>query len=199
MNEIINSITDFIFVQHEPEKSDAIMVVGGSYPEAAEMAAKLWKSKLTPIILIGGGVSIKTGSFPGPRSKQSVYCKQYLTEYDFYRDVLLLNGVPEHAVIGENQSSFTRENAVFARRLADREQIPLRKALLICKSFHARRCLMFYQSAFPDVEFLVTPFDGFGISRTNWHLSELGIRRVLGELKRCGEQLTADDIKTFTD
>ena len=39
MHDILKDIGDFIFVEDAPEQADAIMVVGGSYPEAAEMAA----------------------------------------------------------------------------------------------------------------------------------------------------------------
>ena len=47
---------------------------------------------------------------------------------------------------------------------------------------------MLFQSAFPDTEFLVIPFEGFGITKSNWFASEYGVQRVLGELNRCGNQ-----------
>lgn len=194
MHDIIKAIGDFVFVQDEPAQADAIMVVGGSDPETAEIAADLWKQGYAPYVFIGGGVSVKTGKFPGPRSKQEIYCKDYRTEFDFYQDVLRINGVPELAIVGENQSGFTRENAMFARRTAEEYGIVLEKALLICRAFHARRCLMFYQTAFPAVKFRVIPFAGFGITKESWHRSEYGIQRVLGELKRCGAQFTPEDI-----
>ena len=197
MKDIIKAISDFIFVEALPEKSDAIMITGGSYPEAAEMAADLWKGSYAPVIFIGGGVSIKTGRFPGPQSKREIYNKEYKTEYDFYKDVLLLNGVTEEAIVGENKSGFTRENAVFTRKAAEEHNIEINKALLICKSFHARRSLMFYQSAFPKAEFLVTPYNVSNITKKNWFLSEYGVKRVLGEVKRCGDQFTIEDINNF--
>ncbi len=198
MRDIIADIGSFIFVDDAPEKADAIMVAGGSFPEPAEIAADLWKKGYAPRIFIGGGVSIKTGKFPGPRSKQDIYNKNYRTEYGFYRDVLLQNGVAEAAVLGEDRSSFTRENAVFARQVADANHIHLKRALLVCKAFHARRCLMFYQSAFPDTEFLVIPFHGFDITKQNWFKTEYGVQRVLGELGRCGNQFSFPDIEKYS-
>lgn len=195
MHSIIQDITSFIFVEDQPERADAIMVVGGSYPEAAEIAADLWKRGYAPQVFIGGGVSIKSGKFPGPRSKQEIYCKDYRTEYEFYRDVLTLNGVPSSVILGEDRSGFTRENAVFAKQTADAHGITLNKVLLVCKAFHARRCLMLYQAAFPEVEFGLIPFNGFDVSKENWWQSEYGIQRVLGELRRCGEQFTPEDIQ----
>ena len=88
---------------------------------------------------------------------------------------MLSNEVLENAIIGENRSSYTRENALFAKQVADENKIKLEKVLLICKAFHARRCLMFYQSAFPRVKFLVVPFEGYDILKSNWFQSDYGI------------------------
>ncbi len=197
--ETIKSITDFIFVSDEPQRADAIMVVGGSFPEAAELAADLWKKSYAPYIFIGGGVSIKTGKFPGPKTKRNIYCGNYKTEYDFYRDILIKNGVDDSAIFGENRSSYTKQNAAFAKIAVDENCVSIKKAILICKSFHARRCLMFYQLYFPDVNFFVVTFDGFGISKENWYKNEYSIKRVIGELKRCAEQLSADEIKALSN
>ena len=197
MHDILADIGDFIFVSDPPEQADAIMVAGGSYPELPEYAAALWKAGYAPRIFIGGGVSIKLGYFPGPHSKPERYSGHYETEYAFYRDVLLLAGVPEQAIIGENRSGYTKQNALFAREAADAHGLCIKRALLVCKSFHARRCLMYYQAAFPHTDFRVTPHDVSGISRENWFLSEAGIRRVLGELRRCGEQFSEEELKRY--
>lgn len=197
MRNILADIGNFIFVSDEPEQADAIFVAGGSLPELPELAAELWKGGYAPLIFIGGGVSVKHGVFPGPRTKRDVYNKDYGTEYDFYRDVLLRAGVPEHAIAGENRSGYTRQNALFAREAADTLGFSPKRALLVCKSFHARRCLMCYQLAFPDTQFRIIPCDGFGITKENWFLSEYGIARVLGELRRCGGQFTGEDLRRY--
>lgn len=194
MNRNIKAITDFIFVEDIPQKSDAIMVVGGSYPEAAEIAADLWKNEYADKILIGGGISIKRDKFPGSRSKSDIYNKDYNDECEFYTDVLLKNGVDKNAIYGENKSSFTKENAFYARKLADEYDLSIKRAILVCKSFHARRCLLLYQACFPNTKFYVKTFDGFGISRDDWYLSEDGVKRVLGEIKRCGEQVNYNEL-----
>lgn len=194
IKDIVRAISDFIFVEDEIKKADAIMVVGGSHPELGEKAAELWKQQYAPVILISGGVSIKTGKFPGPKSKAEVYNKEYETEYDFFTDVLLKNGVPKFAFYGEDRSSYTKENALFAHEVAEKNKLNINKAILICKTFHARRSFMFYQMAFPDVTFIVSPVSGFDITKENWYKSDYGIQRVMGELSRCGNQFTDDFI-----
>ena len=63
MNQIIQDISDFIFVSDTPEPADIILVAGGSYPEPAETAAQLYHEDYAPLILISGGVSITTGQW----------------------------------------------------------------------------------------------------------------------------------------
>ena len=197
MHHTLTDIGNFIFISDEPEQADAIFVVGGSLPELPELAAELWKNGYAPLVFIGGGVSIKRGSLPGPRTKRDIYNKDYKTEYDFYRDVLLRAGIPEYAIAGENRSGYTKQNAQFAREAADALCISPKRALLVCKAFHARRCLMCYQLAFPDTRFRVIPCDGFGITKENWFLPEYGMARVLGELRRCGEQFTGEEPRRY--
>ncbi len=194
MHDVLKDIGDFIFVSDAPAKAGAIMVAGGSRPELPELAAALWKAGYAPYVFIGGRYSVKLGRFPGPQSGADAYGGSYETEYEFYRDVLLKNGVPAEAIAGEDRSTYTKENALFAREAADAMGLSLSRILLVCKSFHARRCLVYYQSAFPGADIRVIPHDGFGISKENWFLSEYGLKRVLGELRRCGEQFTAEDL-----
>lgn len=194
-NRMIEDISNFIFFEDEPRKADAIMIVGGSHTEQGEKAAELWKRQYAPLVLVSGGVSIKTGKFPGPKSKTDIYNKVYKTEYEFFTDVLLKNGVPQSAIYGEDKSSFTKENALYTKKVAAENGLSIHKAILVCKAFHARRSLMFYQMAFPDVTFYMLTINGYDITKENWYKTDYGIQRVMGELSRCGNQFAEDFIK----
>ena len=172
-------ITNNVFVGTQPHNSDAIFVVGGSLPEAAELASELYHKGYSNKIIIGGKYSVKRDCFSLP---------EYETEYDFYKDILLRNGVNENDIYGENESGYTKQNAEFARRVVDKNNLSISKAMIVCKAFHAKRCLLLYQMYFPDVEFTVVTFDGFGISWDNWYQTEYGSERVMGEIKRIEEQ-----------
>ena len=200
--DIIKAISEFIFIEDVPREADAIMTVGGSFSENAEIAAELWKKDYAPLILIGGKHGAMLEKFRGAKTKKDIYNKNYFTECDFYKDVLLENGVNETAIYCENKSTSTRENAIFAKELVENNHLEIKKALLVCKSFHARRSLMFYQSAFTNVEFSVITFDAYNITKENWFKTEFGVQRVLGELQRCGAQFDYIDIcnyETSTD
>ncbi|MGN0523527.1 MAG: YdcF family protein [Eubacterium sp.] len=176
----VNDITNYIFVNDESCIVDAVFVVGGSLPNAAEIAAELYNNGYAKNIIIGGKYSIKRDSFPLP---------EYGTEFEFYKDILIKNGVNEADVYGEAFSGYTKQNAEFAKRVVDENNLSINKAIIVCKSFHARRCLLFYQMYFPDVDFKAITFDGFDVSKDNWFETDYGKKRVFGELKRIKEQV----------
>ncbi len=198
MNKLISDITDFIFIEDEPCGSDVIIAVGGSDPSIPEKAAELYAKKYAPYVIATGKYSVKLGHFKGVRRKADIYSGDYETECDFYCDVLHRCNVPQNAVIREDKSEFTRQNAEFARTAADEKGIPYGKILVVCKKYHARRCKMFFSSAFPESEIRIAAVDAcdneLDITRDNWYKSEKGIKRVMGELARCGEQFDCHDI-----
>ncbi|MDD4495404.1 MAG: ElyC/SanA/YdcF family protein, partial [Eubacteriales bacterium] len=193
-NPIISAITEFIFVADEPKKSDAIFIPGGSFPELPKHAAQLYHMGLAPVLVPSGGLSVKLDKWPGVRSKKDIYNGNYQTDCEFYADVLIKCGAPGETILKEDKSGFTKENAAFSRKLCDENGLIVRRGIIVCKSFHARRCQMMYQLAFPEAELLICPVDCFDITRENWHTFEYGINRVLGELARCGNQMN-DEIK----
>ena len=191
----IADITNFIFVSKPPTKTDiadVILLPGCGNPDIPERAVELFKEGFAPKIIASGGVGMKLGKFAGVFSKQDVYNGDYQTDCEFFVDVLQKNGVPESAIIQENQSRFTKENGLFSRKVADENGLIVKTAILVCKSFHARRSLICYQLAFPEADIFVVPVDVYGITSENWHLQDYGVERVLGELTRCGNQFVEE-------
>ena len=99
------------------------------------------------------------------------------------------HGVPDSAILREDQATYTWENAQFSRDVLRAQGIPVKTAILCCKAFHARRALLYYQAAMPDVRFLVCPVQNPGCARDDWYLTEKGRARVLGEVQRLGSQV----------
>lgn len=191
-NRIITDISNFIFVADEPEKADAIFLPGGSHPEQPEYAAELYHKGYAKWLIPSGGISVKSDKWYGVRSKADIYNGDYQSDCEFFTDVLIKNGVPANAIIGEYKSGHTRDNAFFSRKIVDEKGIEINSAFIVCKAFHARRCLMLYQMAFPEVSIKVCPIHCYNITKDNWFETEQGINRVLGELARCGNQFVVD-------
>ncbi len=195
-SKIITDISDFIFVSDEPKAVDAIFLPGSTYPLQPEYAAKLYADGYAKWIIPSGGLSVKQEKWTGVKLKKDIYDGDYQSDCEFFYDVLIKNGVPSEVVICEDKSGHTRDNAFLSRKVLDDEKIEIKTAMIICKGFHARRCLFLYQMAFPHVDFIVCPIFCYNIRKDNWFQSEKGVDRVLGELARCGNQFVPD-IKTY--
>ncbi len=193
---MIEEITRFIFIRDSVRPTDMIFLPGGSHPEQGEEAAALYHKGYAPYVMPSGGVSIKTGRFGGVKSRAELYNGDYATDCAFLSDVLRIGGVPPRAILGEDKAGYTKENALLSRALADRLGLSISTAIVCCKCFHARRSLICYQLAFPQAEIIIHPVpyreNGIEINAGNWYTTQAGVRRVLGELARCGNQFTQE-------
>ncbi len=188
--EFFRQAEEFIFMENSPEKSDVIFVPGNAYPQMAEKAARLYGEGYAPYVLPSGKYSIVTGHFAGAADKAELYQGMYETEWEFLKDVLVKNGVPSQAVLKEDQATYTYENAIFSRRVLDQRGISVKKAILCCRSCHARRSWLYYSRLFPEAEILVCPADVGNITKANWRETEAGIDAVTGEIARIIKQFS---------
>lgn len=187
-NEFMKNVEEFVFAESQPEKADIIFVPGNGFPDMAEKAASLYREGYAPYILPSGRYSITLGKFAGAQSKKEIYGGDYETEWEFLKNVLLKNGVPEEAILREDQATFTYENAIFSRQVTDLHKIHVKKAILCCKTYHARRSLMYYQLLYPETVIMVCPACPDGITRENWRETETGVEAVTGEIDRIVKQ-----------
>lgn len=179
MLKFIQDMTDFVFIEHIPQKADIIFVPGSAYGELAVTAAKLWKEGYAPLVLPSGKYSKPVGrcTIPG-----------YETEWEYLKEILLKEGVKEEAVLEEKQATYTYENAIYSRNVTDALGLEIKKAILCPQAYHARRCLLYYEILYPNTEFIVCPTVTRGISKETWYQKEESIDLVLGEIERCGAQ-----------
>ncbi|NMH74771.1 YdcF family protein [Bacillus sp. RO2] len=165
-------ITEFIFVETAVSPADVILVPGANHPPLMEKAADLYKQGMAPYVLPSSGY------------KSHVE----MTEWEYLRNLALENGIPEEAILKEDKAQHTLENARFSLEVLHRNNIVPRKAIVVCKAGHARRSLLCYQAEFPkDCEFMVSHcVDRYGITKENWFLTDVGINRVMNEVKKIG-------------
>ena len=187
----IRDITDFIFLEDAPAPADIIFIPGNGHALPSELAAQLYKSGYAPYVLPSGRYAIGTSSFAGQKSGSRIYEGEFDTEWSFMRRILTDNGVPEHAILREDEATYTYQNAIFSRKRTDEMELHISRAIICCMPVHARRARMYYETLYPDAELLVCPAKGADVTRENWTQSETGIDTVLGEMERCGSQFHA--------
>ena len=184
----IQDITDFIFLSDAPAPADILFIPGSGHAELPEYAAQLYLRGLVPYVLPSGRYSIRKNAFFGQVSGNRIYSGNFETEWAFMRHILMANGVPDSAILREDQATYTYDNARFSRARTDSMGLTIRKALLVCQPLHARRAKTYYELAYPEADILVCPPPDAEITRENWTTTETGIHKVLGEVERCGNQ-----------
>ena len=179
MTKFLEEMTNFIFLEDAPQKADVIFLPGSEEGALAKTAARLYLEGYAPLIVPSGKYAKWTG-----HSK----VEQFETESDHFAHLLMEEGVPEEAIIKEREATYTYQNAINTRKLLDDRGIEVKRALLCCQAYHARRSKLYYQILFPDTEILVVPTITKGITRDNWFKCREKSDIVLGEIERCGSQ-----------
>ncbi len=188
MNQrLIHDISEFIFMKDAPQKSDVIFIPGTSQSAITEKAAELFCAGFAQYVIPTGAYSGKRGKFAAEKIDNPRYAGEYATDFEYCRHILRENGVPDSAIIREDRSTNTGENAEFSAMVLRELGIRVKRAILCCQSFHARRAFMSYGKFFPETEILVVPTDTQGIRKEDWFLQEKSYRRVMSELYKCGE------------
>ncbi len=183
---ILQEITGFVFVEDVPIQSDVILIPGSARAGISETAARLYREGYAPWVLPSGAYSPGLGRFAAENIDVPRYRGDHATDYAFCRHVLLENGVPERAILCEDRATNTMENAAYSAQVLREAGITVRRALLCCQAFHARRAALSYACHFPEIELRVIPTATQGICREDWWRTERGFRRVMGELEKCG-------------
>ncbi len=183
----VKDITDFIFISDTPQKSDVILIPGTSRHEVTERAAELWHNGFAPYVLPSGRFSLTTGRFMYENVTKPEYQGNYITEFEYCKHILMVNGVPENAILVEDKSTNTAENAAFSVQVLKENNIDVKRAILCCQAYHARRAFMTYSRYFGDVEFVVVPTETQGIRCADWYKEERPFKKVMKEVEKCGK------------
>ena len=191
-------ITDFIFIEDEPEAADVIFIPGGPCGEIALHAAELYHQGYAPLLIPSGKHSILDPVYRGAQSPEKYRGREFPTEADFFSAILMENGVPAENILPERQATFTYENAIYTRKLTDTLCLTIRTAILSCQAYNARRALLYYQALFPDTKILVSPTVTQEIRKEDWFLKPESIDAVLKEMEHCGSQFH-EIIKKYPD
>ena len=137
MTKFLEEMTNFIFLEDAPQKADIIFLPGSEEGALAKTAARLYLEGYAPLIVPSGKYAKWTG-----HSK----VEQFETESDHFAHLLMEEGVPAEAIIKEREATYTYQNAINTKKLLDDRGIEVKRALLCCQAYHARRSKLFLQA-----------------------------------------------------
>lgn len=175
----IKAITEFIFEENKPRKSDLIIVPGSSHYQLPQKACELYLKGLTDKVIFTGGFNPKIN----------------MAECDFGKEIALRLGVSRKDIFCEKVSSNTKENAREASKLIKKHHINHKRILLVCKPYHARRLIMTFAKVFPKSRLLMIPVkDERNITKINWWKAKKKIDEVMEEMGKISEYFFKGDL-----
>lgn len=118
-----------------------------------------------------------------------------MSESQFQKQYLIDNGVPKEYILNESKSTNTKENAIYAKEVLDKEKIKYRKIILISKAYHSRRILMTFKNTFPNCDIKIAPVvDDRNITKDNWYLDKEKTAKVMEEVQKIGKYFLKGDL-----
>ncbi|MBU6231734.1 MAG: YdcF family protein [Patescibacteria group bacterium] len=133
---LIRKVTETVFLYPDPQPADVLFIFGSSRDDEWSQPATLFLKGLAPIIYVGGGIggrSFATGRFLS----------------HLIRDDLVACGIPRDAILVDEESTNTLEDAVHGKAIFDQKGIRHYRILFDCKWPHAGRCLRTLKKVFP--------------------------------------------------
>lgn len=147
------------------QKADAIVAVsGGDTAARAQSAIDLYQSGWGGLLVFSGAAYDKSGP-----SNAEVMRRQAVDQ-----------GVPNDAIIVEEVSETTRQNADFTVEVF--EQYDVKSAILVTSSYHQKRALLEFESRAPDVDFRSHPSTGDNQWSVWWWTTPYGWYLALSEV-----------------
>ena len=150
----------FLCVDSGDVRGDVLVVLGGGVHDRPACAADLYSRQVAPtIILTGAG--------------------DELINWRILHD----NGVPGKAILIENKSLTTQENALNTIKLLRTKHF--HRIILVTSWYHSRRALKTFEHSAPDLTFYSRP-SYFALDRKDWSKYSTGHRAHLEFMKLAG-------------
>lgn len=170
---LAQQLWDYHHLQHVPEKSDCIFVLGSHDLRVANRGAELYLQGWAPLLIFSGGLGNVT---------KGIWTE---TEADQFAAIAIAMGVPAEAILIENESTNTGENILFTQELLQERGLDPQSFIVVQKPYMERRSYATFKKHWPDKKLLVTSPQ---ISLTDYPIAEIPLERVIhimvGDLQR---------------
>jgi uncharacterized SAM-binding protein YcdF (DUF218 family) len=141
---LAQQLWDYHHMQHTPEKSDCIFVLGSHDLRVANRGAELYLQGWAPLLIFSGGLGNVT---------KGIWTE---TEADQFAAIAINMGVPPDAILVENQSTNTGENITFTQKLLQERGFDPQSFIVVQKPYMERRSYATFKKHWPDKKLLVT-------------------------------------------
>lgn len=148
-DQAILIIWEYMHLHQTLENADAILVLGNRDIRVAQRAAQLWLDGWAPYLVCSASGNIHNDK---PGREQFVGS----TEAEVFAAKAIAIGVPEDAIIVENQSQNTGQNYEFALARLAEKGVKVETLIAVQKPYMERRTYATGKVWLPDINLIVT-------------------------------------------
>lgn len=171
--ELAKKLWDYHLMGHEIGPADCILVLGSHDRRVAARGAELYLQGLAPVLVFSGGLG---------RLTKDMWSE---TEADLFARIAQDMGVPEKAILVENQSTNTGENILFTQQLLQACGHNPQSFIVVQKPYMERRSYATFKRHWPQKDLVVTsPQIAFEDYPTGEMPLEKVISIIVGDLQR---------------
>lgn len=157
-----------LLIKSDPlSKADIIIVLAGEQGERVQYGVELYKQGYADKILFSGGSIV---DFPGVEK---------ITWAGLMKGYATLLGVPENAIILQDESKSTQEDALFSFRLLQNQNFY--SVILVTSPYHSRRAYLIFKQIFKDIEIHSAPVANSWYDANSWWKNFKGRYQVARE------------------
>jgi uncharacterized SAM-binding protein YcdF (DUF218 family) len=140
----IRTVWDYLRLQHQLVKADAILVLCSYDTTVAVRAAELFLERWAPLLIFAGGHG-------------AITCRLWdEAEADRFARIAVDLGVPRERILVENQSTNTGENIRFTRQLLADQGLDPQTFIVVQKPYMERRSYATFKQQWPGKALVVT-------------------------------------------
>ena len=144
VREDLAILWDYMRLDMEPGPADVIAAFGCYDEQVPLRAAELWRQGLAPYVVFSGGLGRNTkGLFQTSEARR-------------FARLAMAAGVPDSAVLLEEESANTAENLLFTKALLAGRGLSVRRVLAVHKPYMERRLFAAAAVYWPEAGFTVT-------------------------------------------
>lgn len=173
----VHILWDYLRMDQTPGRADCIVGFGCYNEDVARRAAQLYRQGYAPLVLFTGGLG---------RNTRTMWTQ---SEASRFARIAMETGVPEGAILLEDESKNSGENLIFSRNLLMERGLDHPRVIGVHKPYMERRLFAAFPVYWPEAEVTVTSWQQSyeeyvsGVSR--WGRTEADtISMIVGDFQR---------------
>ena len=144
VNELARILWDYLKLNHDMKKADAIIVFGNQDVLTEVRGIELYQDHFAPLLIFTGALG---------RVTEGVWEE---TESQKFSKMAVSAGIDRKAIRIEDKSTNTGENIIYTKRMLAEENLPITSLIAVHKPYMERRVYAALRCLWPEIDVVVS-------------------------------------------